>query len=198
MRIFAITYIIKTSTQMKANLLTFILFAHAFSLNATAMSQEIDSAYCKAPSAYTEQSEKDTYTLVHRIIPTFVKMYSEKTVPMDIFLALDLWPAICTDEGRLGFTYDWDNLKVESTLIEDYPLLFYTFPTPRRITEPLYAIVILLPDGQARYFPLEKSFGNEFLLCEWSAKGHSNYGELSNPSRQSMIDHVMEIVKKTK
>jgi hypothetical protein len=125
----------------------------------------------------------------------------------------DVWQRVrknCDDKGNPSFSIE--DVKVETTQIEEFPIIIITMPKPQFDTECHMVGIVLRVDVKdfienrlpekpvAEYFTLEKGSNldgsDRTVLCKWDESGtHYNYDTGPNPTK---IEFMKAILRKLK
>ncbi len=95
-------------------------------------------------------------------------------------------------------------IKVFEKIIDSAKVLFIKMPKPVAITDAYFIGIVLSDvnkdsDNSCRYFTLEMSADREgtekSVLCEWTKKGHRNYGSVPGKSLAAFLKAMVQEIK---
>ena len=116
----------------------------------------------------------------------------------------------CDDKGVPSFSIE--DVKVETTKIEEFPTIIITMPTPQFDTEAHMVGIVLRVNVKdfienrlsekpvAEYFTLEKGSNldgsDRTVLCKWDESGtHHNYDTGPNPTKIEFMKAISKMLK---
>ncbi len=134
------------------------------------------------------------YFLQYKFIPDLVAGVSKGEISPNDILATEGWEEFMKKHVDENFFLEWDELHCDGIKINDtYVMALYIFPKPRQVPEAAFgAVLINTTDNDAKYYTLEYSFDDAWVLGSMNQTTHTNYGNLENPSLKNFIDWVIE------
>ncbi len=118
------------------------------------------------------------YDFEYEIVPLLTQMYAHGEIPEAAFMDLKWIKENLIGEG-FDFDFDFNEVDVAGKVLnEQYGIIVYTFPTPRRVPEAKYgAVVFNIHDNtKVSYYTLEYSCNGNWMLCSMALKEHLNFG----------------------
>ncbi len=111
-------------------------------------------------------------------------------------------------EGDKTPDFDFDEVKIHTVKLGDYPTVLVVMPQVEAVTEAVMTAIVLTnrldledPDNKisCRYFVLELSLSSDgnpqTSLCEWSGDEHLNHGDGPEPSVKAFLTAIESFIK---
>lgn len=84
------------------------------------------------------------------------------------------------------------DIKVESLNEDTAKVIVWTFPEPQKIPE-CSMVAFVVDKGTTKYFTIEKSLDDCWVLGTQSASAHSNYGAVERPADADAFVEILKI-----
>jgi len=117
-----------------------------------------------------------------------------------------IWGLVCKQvDDQQPNDFKVSDIKVSLARLRNHPVVIFTMPEPRAIAEAHFVVIVLTAEGPAdappteipfRYFTLECGVNMDAartertVLCEWTKKGHVNYGD----GPEAKIDELLDAI----
>ncbi len=133
------------------------------------------------------------YEFEYRCIPFLVNQF--KTVDHNVQLFLQA-KTIFTEQiiCDVKYEFDWYNYHVNLIQQNGNTYIIYKFPYIELVPAAKYGIVSIKNKQQdVRYYTMEKSFSNSWILGSKDNDTHINYGPLENSNLKTMFNRIKTI-----
>lgn len=142
------------------------------------------------------EEERHVYRtfLQYRFIPGLVLGIPACRLGATELMMTDTWPGAMKRIYGRKFYLEWDELKCKELYVDkNHIIILYIFPKPILVPEAAYgAVLINTSSKMARYFTLEMSFENTWIIGTQTAERHYSICPLDNPSLDNFIGWVAE------
>lgn len=135
------------------------------------------------------------YHVQYVFLPELVESVSEGYLPSIALFPSPQWYYNLRQEhdveelNAAGVYEGFERIDVD----EKRMLIFITFPQPQEMPEAAYGAVMLnMETGEAKYYTLESSFNDKWVLGQMTTRSHSNFGSLDSADKDKFVAWVIE------
>lgn len=134
------------------------------------------------------------YFVEYKFIADLVDEVAKGELQPEVLLNIKGWKEFLENSMGEDFYFEWDEMDCQgATIDDDHLIAMYVFPKPKQVPDVAFgAVVINTKTKKAIYYTLEYTFDDSWMLCTKSKSGHSNFGEMENPSFEKFINWVVE------
>lgn len=132
--------------------------------------------------------------LQYKFIPGLVMGIPMRRLGATELMMIDTWPGAMKRIYGRKFYLEWDEFKCKELYVDDeHIMIVYIFPEPILVPEAAYgAVLINTSSKMARYFTLELSFDNVWIIGTQTAERHYSICPMDNPSFDNFVGWVSE------
>lgn len=144
----------------------------------------------KKDAKYNWEAHKDRCYMEYRFIPRIVESVRIGMLSQDELLNIKYWKKYISHEIKTNFLFEWDEFNIEIVHpIDKCKIIIYKFPEPQLIPEAKYGAVIIdyLRDC-IKYYTLERSMGDDWIIGSQYREQHYSYGSIQNNNLKDFIE----------
>lgn len=132
------------------------------------------------------------YKLQYGFIPALVSKVALGDIPLMELTRLDVWEFTLPQLYGKDFFVEWNEMSCEKIeLNENCHILFYTFPKPQRIPDAAFgAVLVNTKLNYIKYFTLEQSLKDNWVIGSVSPEKHYSFSFLSSPDSKEFLEWV--------